>query len=286
MAPKSDRSKKYIELLTSLGLKYNEARIFLALQEADKLTAKAISKTSGVAREIVYQTMPKLEKKGLVEEVIASPKAFKAISMEAAFAMFFEQRKKENKELHAKAKEISIEQPCPNNTQTEENQIEIIPPRREDATWKRELDGFKKSVDFIMPMHKFLQWPQYHAESIIDGAMTRKAKMRIITEKSTKNILAMPSPKFFSPLLAEKLKYISYKFASSLSVEMVIFDKKTMFVSTQKEEQMKDTSWLYSNNQFLVELGNSYFKSLWSTLPDGAKSHFYFRNQHSPVIEF
>jgi hypothetical protein len=62
------------------------------------------------------------------------------------------------------------------------------------------------------------------------------------------------------------LMYINFKFtADSSPVEMVVFDKKTMFVSTHKEKHIKDMTWLCSNNPFLVELAKGYFENLWFT---------------------
>ena len=275
---------EYIELLTRLALTKNEARVFLALHITDNSTAKIVAKTSGVAREIVYQIIPKLENRGLVGEVIASPKIFNAIPVEDALTMLFEQRKKADKELYTKVKEISKKQQNVNNSQIEDSHIALILPKREDPPLKKEWLSFKDEVDFIMPMEKFIQWPQYYAESSIDSAISRKTKMRMITEKDVKNILTALPSKLFSPGFAEKLSYISYKFAlSSPFVELVIFDKKRIFVSTQSEKQVKDMTWLYSTNPFIAELANSYFETLWSSSTDGLESSYKFC-KHNMVV--
>jgi sugar-specific transcriptional regulator TrmB len=258
-------SSEYIELLTHLGLTLNEARVFLALSGFEESTAKAISKTSGVAREVVYQIMPKLEKKGLVEEIVTIPKTFKAMPMEDTFAILFKRRKEESRMLLARAKEAIKKQQSIINSHTEESQITVVPPREEDPHWKKAWCDVQKAVDLIMPLNKFLQWPQHYAEVSLDGVIKRKVRVRMVTQKEVQKVLASP-PENFSPSLVRKLMYINFKFtADSSPVEMVVFDKKTMFVSTHKEKHIKDMTWLCSNNPFLVELAKGYFENLWFT---------------------
>jgi sugar-specific transcriptional regulator TrmB len=237
----------------------------MALYASENLTAKSVSKASGVAREIVYQIIPKLQKKGLVDELVTTPKTFKAVPLEDALAVLLEHRKQEDKELFAKAKEMAKKQQQNNSViKNEDSNITIIAPKKGDPNWKRDWTTYQKSVDLIMPAHKFLQWPQYFAELTIEEAAKKNLKMHMVTDKETQSILENPPAKFFSPSLASKLKYIEYRFVDKVPVELVIFDKKIMYVSTQKEKQTKDMVWLRSNNGFLVEMANNYFESLWS----------------------
>lgn len=253
------------EVLIRLGLTLNEARVLMALYASENLTAKSVSKASGVAREIVYQIIPKLQKKGLVDELVTTPKTFKAVPLDDALDVLLQQRKQEDKELFAKAKEMAKKQQQNNSAvKNDDSNITIIAPKKGDPNWKRDWTSYQKCVDLIMPTHKFLQWPTYPLELSIEEAAKKKLKMRMITEKETQSIIENPPPKYFSPSLASKLKYIEYRFVEEVPVELTIFDKKVMYVSTQKEKQMRDMVWLRSNNGFLVEMANNYFESLWS----------------------
>lgn len=253
-------------VLIRLGLTLNEARVLMALYAAENLTAKSISKASGVAREIVYQIIPKLQKKGLVDELVTTPKTFKALPLEDALEVLLQHRKQEDKELFAKAKEMAKkQQPNGSQVKNDDSHITIIAPNKKgDPNWKKDWTTYEDCVDLIMPTNKFLQWPQHYAEMSIDGAMKRKVKMRMITEKETQSILKEPPVKYFSQSLASKLKHIDYRFVDSTPVEVVTFDKKIMYVSTQNEKQMKDMVWLRSNNGFLVEMANNYFETVWT----------------------
>jgi len=257
------------QVLTRLGLTLNEARVLMALYASENLTAKSVSKASGVAREIVYQIIPKLQKKGLVDELVTTPKTFKAVPLENVLEVLLQQRKQEDKELFSKAKEM-VKRQQQNNVgiMNDDSNITIIAPKKGDRNWKNDWMSYKKCVDLIMPTNKLLQWPQFYAEATIEEASKKKLKMRMITETATKNILENPPPKYFSPSLASKLGYIEYRFVETTPVELVVFDKKIMYLSTQMEKQTKDMVWLRSNNGFLVEMANNYFESLWSNTLD------------------
>ena len=253
------------DVLIRLGLTLNEARVLIALYASENLTAKSVAKSSGVAREIVYQIIPKLQKKGLVDELVTTPKTFKAIPLEEVIQVLLQQRKQEDKALFIKAHEIAKKQQQNSQVKNDNSSIALIAPKKGDPNWKRDWATYQEGIDMIMPTHKFLQWPQYFAEKSIDEAIHKKAKIRMITEKATQSILKQPPAKHFSQTLGLKLNYLSYKFLDLTHVEMVIFDKKIVYVSTTDEKQVKDMIWLRSNNEFLVEMANNYFEALWST---------------------
>jgi len=93
-----------IELLTNLGLTFNEARVFFALSRNGISTAKALTISSGVAREVVYQVMPKLQEKGLIEKIMTSPVAFNAIPIDEAYSILLQRKEEEYTKLGKKSK--------------------------------------------------------------------------------------------------------------------------------------------------------------------------------------
>jgi sugar-specific transcriptional regulator TrmB len=254
-----------IDVLIRLGLTLNEARVLMALYAAENLTAKSVAKSSGVAREIVYQIIPKLQKKGLVDELVTTPKTFKAIPLDKVIEVLLQQRKQEDKELFNRAKEMTKKQQQISQVKNDDSNITLIAPKRGDPHWKRDWDTYQDCADMIMPTQKFLQWPQHNAEQSIDYITHNKTRIRMITEKATKKIIDQPPSKYFPQSLAAKLKNVEYKFVDSTPIELVIFDKKIMYISTSNEKQIKDMVWLRSNNKSIVEMANRYFETLWQT---------------------
>jgi hypothetical protein len=260
-----------IELLNSLGLSLSGARVFVALSQLGTSTAKTISKFSGVAREVVYQVMPRLLKEGLVAEVITAPKKFRAIPMKEAYAILLRRKEEENRELCAKAREALKKHQNKAAFNNEDSRtIQICTVKAPDFRVCHEYQNVQKSVDLTFPAGKFLQWSQHYAEWGIKEVMKRNVEMRIITEQQLLKIFAT-HPEVFSPLAAS-LKYINFKYVQSpLSVELMIFDKKTLFISTKKESNINKMRWLRSNNPFIVEMANSYFETTWEKATEADK---------------
>jgi DNA-binding MarR family transcriptional regulator len=252
------------EILNSLGLTLNEAKVFVALSQLETSTAKTISKSSGVAREVVYQIMPRLRGKGLVEEAITSPKSFRAIHMKEAYAILLRRKREENRELCKKAREALQRHQSKTALKVEDHEIILVPaggPKQFRIS--QEYENVQKSVDLTFPSGKFIQWSQHYAECGLREVIKRNVKMRIITEQQLLKILAA-HPEIFSPILISKLRYINFKYVqNSPPVELMIFDKKTLFISTKEESNINKMLWLRSNNPFIVELANSYFEAMW-----------------------
>ena len=71
------------EALEKLGLSKNEAEVYLALLEIGQTTTGAIIKKLGIHRNIVYESLGKLEKRGLVTQTTMSGKMhFQVVSPE------------------------------------------------------------------------------------------------------------------------------------------------------------------------------------------------------------
>jgi sugar-specific transcriptional regulator TrmB len=236
----------------------------MALYASENLTARTVAKSSGVAREIVYQIIPKLQKKGLVDELITNPKTFKAIPLEDVIDVLLQQRKQEDNDLFAKAQEMAKKQQEISQVKNDNSNITLIAPKKGDPNWKRDWDTYQESVDMIMPTQKFLQWPQHNAEKSIDDSLKRETTIRMITQTTTQQVLKQPPAKYFSQTLTSKLGALTYKFIDITPVEMVIFDKKILYLSTVNEKRILDMVWLRSNNGFLVEMANNYFETLWA----------------------
>jgi sugar-specific transcriptional regulator TrmB len=260
-----------VELLNSLGLTMNAARIFIALCNLGTSKAISISKTSGVAREVVYQIMPSLVKKGLVEEVLASPKLFKAIPLKEAYNLLLQRKKEESQEISRKIDEVLKKKANTGQIEgVQHDQTNIIHSggHKQHFRIHDEYEKVHETIDMTFPLGKFLQWIQYYAELRIEKLKKRNVKMRIITEKRVSRILE-DTPEFLTPSINSSLEYINFRYIQNPPpVEMMIFDKKTLFLSTRKESSINRMQWLYSNNLFLLEMANSYYETLWENVAE------------------
>jgi sugar-specific transcriptional regulator TrmB len=254
-----------IEVLSSLGLKLSEAKVFAALSKLGVSLASAVSKESGVAREFVYQILPKLIKKGLVEETITVPKMFQVIPLSDAYEILLTRKEEENRILHVKAMQnLKRLQSKPPSKRAADPQTSLVPSfHSPDTRIGQEYEKVEEGIDFIFPMEKFLQWSRYYAEAGIKQALKKGVKIRIITQWSLTKIFAS-HPELFTQSFKAKLKCIDFKYVRNpFSVEMIIFDRKTLFVSTVKEKNINKMIWLRTNNPLILEMANGYYEAMW-----------------------
>lgn len=253
------------EILSSLGLTLSEAKVFLSLCELEASTAGKISKNSGVAREFVYQVLLKLLKRGLVEVLLTSPKKYRAIPIEEAYAILFERKEEENRKLHAEAsKALEKHQKETKHEVAVDSHTCMVPSTTApDARINHAYLKTEKSIDLVFPVGKFLQWSRYYAELTLEEIIKRNVKMRIITQERLLKILAT-HPELFSDSFKSKLKYVNFKYVQKpFSVEMMIFDKETLFFSTTTESNINKMIWLRTDNPLILEMANGYFESMW-----------------------
>ena len=127
---KMDTSES-VDVLTRLGLTSNEAKVFLVMSKLGKQPVKTLSQNSGVARESVYKVVKRLKEKGLVEEILTSPKTFRAIPEKDAYALLFQRREQEKKYLWTKMQQIlkRKQQSKNGHIAKEEDEIAVLFPR-------------------------------------------------------------------------------------------------------------------------------------------------------------
>jgi sugar-specific transcriptional regulator TrmB len=77
-----------ITALENLGLTAYEAQYFVALAQLPQGTAKEISQVADVPRSRVYETMDRLQNRGLVELHQANPRAYQSVSVDTALRTF------------------------------------------------------------------------------------------------------------------------------------------------------------------------------------------------------
>jgi sugar-specific transcriptional regulator TrmB len=254
-----------IEILTSLGLSTAEAKVYFTLFKMRETTVGNLSKEAEVARELVYRLLPKLKKRGLVEEIIANPKKFKAISLKEAYMILLKRKEEENKRLYSKAMSHikKHNNKAPYKATTDPRMI-LIPSREApDVRIGTEYQSVQKSVDLTFPVGKFIQWSKYYAQNSLKEITKRKVKMRIITQRQVFELIKT-YPNLFTPIFKANLKHLNFRCSQEpFLVEMMIFDKKTLFVSTKKETNINKMIWLRTNNPLILEMAKGYFEAMW-----------------------
>lgn len=82
-----DEAQDAIDALTNLGLTEYEARCFVALVQLPHGTAKEIGQVADIPRSRVYETMERLQNRGLVELHDANPRKYQSVSISTALEL-------------------------------------------------------------------------------------------------------------------------------------------------------------------------------------------------------
>jgi sugar-specific transcriptional regulator TrmB len=260
-----------IEILAHLGLTQCQAKIYLTLVSSGTSTANTISINSKVSREHVYQILPKLEKIGFVERIIATPAQFKAIPLEFAVSILFKQRKLDTFQLQKKTSAL-LNKYIPKHKETkfqEEKSIFVMIPKKEASIRKNleEFDGAKTSIDLITSWRRFPLMVHNFGENT-KGALKQNVKVRVILEKPP-NGVAIPE------LISELNKFRNYELRYILnppSAIIGIFDKKRIMIKTSALVGLAEAPSLWSNNLCLLSVFNDFFELTWKaameTIPE------------------
>ena len=86
-------SDENTDLLLSLGLSLNKAKVYLAILKLEKTTVGQIAKFSKVRREDVYRLLPSLEKLGLIERLLGKPMEIQATPISDALSFLVSEEK-------------------------------------------------------------------------------------------------------------------------------------------------------------------------------------------------
>ena len=79
-----DEGRGAVDALEQLGLTEYEARCFVALTQIPHGTAKEVAQVADVPRSRVYETMDRLQSRGLVEVQKGEPQTFQSVSIDTA----------------------------------------------------------------------------------------------------------------------------------------------------------------------------------------------------------
>lgn len=258
-----------LKILIGLGLTSRQSKIYLATLQLEKATAKAIAGISGVRRENVYRIIPKLQKIGLIEEIITHPVHFKAVPIKDAVHILLNRRKKYTSELEQSAKNfirLMKEKSTKEFVYEENGQFLLIPGKR--ALIQKKFKAIKNTQISLDIVTNYLRY--FHGSSIyfemFREALNRGVQIRV----------AIQAPKYSSESLSlsmenriikelEKNPSFEIRCSPSLITTIIgIFDNKEVCIITSPYLKIEDSPALWTNHNSLVELAQSYFETIWN----------------------
>jgi sugar-specific transcriptional regulator TrmB len=250
--------QEQVETLNRLGLTVNQSKIFIALVQSKPSTVAQIAKSANLVREVVYRTLPKLERTGLITKMISFPTEFKAVSIDLATRILLEKRAKETSEVKTKATELVTQIRKKSGDIEEEPQLISVSGKEHLLILtKRHLLKTKLSIDTIIVNPKFsFFWGNY--SPIYKKLLAKKVKIRLIIagckDNQGRNIEEFKRAENF------KIKFIPNKIQAGVG----IIDNEQILINTLPNSLFK-ASFYWSNDPGVLALCSTYFEKYWNS---------------------
>ncbi len=265
---KSTVAQEKEQTLKLLGFSPIQARVYLTLVKSGRLSAKTLAKYSNVARPDIYRIMNNFQKLGIAQKIITNPVMFEATPIKHSLSTLMEHKVKEVKQTQKKTKilimELQQKQYLNTNFPETQNNLFLIPATKAALEKRKELiqkAQFKIDVISSWQHYKYLLNSNFNEQTKI--AIKRNVKYRIILETPKKARLPCEHHEALK-ILEKNNSTLRYTLAEPSAI-MSLYDNREMLLMMSPNEGPFVSPVLWSNNDSIVSIGNSYFDSLWKT---------------------
>ena len=249
-----------MKALRNIGMTENQGKVFFALLGCGVSTASTISKTSGVTREKICTFLRSLQELGLVHKRIASPSTYEAMSLSDATDILLEKKKNEYirllDEVNGLVQKYSV--PDRNVFETEFTSELIVVPKKKALIHriKKAIGSAENSINWVT------SWKQFSRFSLFADEL-KKARM-----KGVEICVVVNKPQVYSTL-TNLLSLIEIPLSQCKTIDssppamITVYDQKRVFIYSNREAGLTETSAFVTNSPIFVELAISYFEKIW-----------------------
>jgi len=245
------------QTFVNLGLTYLQAKVYVTLLRLGDVGAEVrkIASASSIARQDVYRILPTLQKRGLVEKIVAIPTIYRPIPLEDGISKLMKKRTEEYQDVQKKAKSL-LENFVTPEVEHKDDASQFIITSERSLFLKRAREDIAKtesSIDIVYANER-LRTIIFHTFDEFKKASARGIKIRAITNKTDEepldeNIQNLSSKAVFDLRFIER----------NIPVGLVIFDNNEVNIRTMNSIVPS----LWTNNRNVVRLSKFYFDSLW-----------------------
>lgn len=249
-----------IQILMDLGLNSSQAKVYLTLLTLGKANGKTIHEHSGVARQHLYEILADLQKKGLIEKIVATPTQFRATPIQTGLSTLLEHKIKECKETEKKTKKL-LQGFSFNREQTPEKEGEFVISHAHSSNTKNVDPGedVDKTMDCLTTTRRWekiqLDFPEQ-----LKKLLRRDVKLRLITEKPNNRKRFLQN---LQPLL--RSKNVQVRYLTNFPVaSMSVFDHRRIVVDLNPFSEPAKTPRLQTDHQSFIGVFQEYFEEIWN----------------------
>ncbi len=262
--------QKETDALVAFGLNSTQAKVYLALLRLGQTKAKAIWKSSKVNRQDLYRILNELERKSLIEKIVAAPAEFRALPIQDGLASLLREKAQELDSLNERAKQFIASFATKQSGHEIPNEFEINLVSNKN-TYIRRLEqavvSTQKSIDIIDSFDNCRHRGENDSE-LITALVEKGVRFRQILNKPKE---AQKLSKFWANN-QNRNKIVRFIPKEPL-VTIRIDDGKRVEISvTAKYPRPEDTPTIYSDSPCLVAILQDYFERLWEEAIQGNKN--------------
>lgn len=265
--------KECVGMLSSFGLSTTQSRIYAALVRYGTMSVSKIAKRAILRREVVYRTLPSLEKLGMIEKTVTTPLKVKAMPADESLRHLIQQLKEETEKKTSALTQMvtSLNDFLNLKTETERDDPQFSLYSEKRAIFNKSailLKNLHKELDFITSRSK-LPSVLYHFDTILKDAINRGVNIRVITE-IPEDEDGIPSfiETILNPGPSIKLRYLE-----GLRNHFMIIDGEKMLISTSTDLASAEVPALYTSSKSLINVFKKYFENIWTSALDWSTIH-------------
>ena len=278
--------KNAVATLSKLNLTALEAKVYLTLSRYEALTPEEIGKLTRISRPDIYRVTKGLHEKGLVEKILGRPIRIKATPAKIGLKLLLNQKKNEFEKLAEETDQLFsiLEKPKLNNNKKIADEEFVLIPKRDTIINRinHSLTEAKETVDLILTFKRFLYGMNHGFKNSIEQAWSRGVLFRFILEKPEQGI-DIEEPLEICRM--SKMCYIRF-FNSQPEVVLGLYDKKSVFIILNPQENVPMSPALWSNSPTLLAMAQDYFNVLWICAADERNALLEFKdfiNEKNPI---
>jgi sugar-specific transcriptional regulator TrmB len=249
-----------IATIHKLGLTMTQAKIYVALAANDVLSISDLSKLSKVHRTDVYRVVKELEKKGLVNRIIAHPILFKAMPLEECVDTLLQKRDETECRLRKEALKLrsNFKVTTENGRNPPHSKFILIPSCRAIKEIGNAIDKTQKSAEILLSSMRFTRGI-FDFSNSIKKSWSRGVKWRMIIHKKEESEAFWDGVNFFA-----KNSLCQIKFATDEPLNVIgIYDQEEVFIIDNPKVGLTESAALWSDNLGLINLAKDHFERVW-----------------------
>jgi sugar-specific transcriptional regulator TrmB len=249
------------DLLQGLGLRLNQARVYLAILKLEKTTVGQVAKFSKVRREDVYRIMPSLEKMGLIERLMGKPAVIRATPISDALSLLVAEEKTKSDDrltgMRSRVQKLSLKDWKQPVLGEESIYILIAEKKAILAKTSELIRNSKEEVALIADKARIIPTLSQFSEEC-KQAIKKGSQICLIFEGDGPDVL-----------LKEKVQKlidgtsVHIKFHRESLNHFIISDDKEALITASKESGLGESPSLWTNNSNLIGVIRKSFESDW-----------------------